>query len=274
MMKALKAAEEYIKQRTTFRPEIGIILGTGLNKLAEKVENPLIISYKDIPNMPVSTAPTHEGRFVLGNLAGKNVIMMQGRIHYYEGYTMQQVTFPIRLMKLLGIHILIVTNAAGSLNENLLPGDVVLITDHINFTGNNPLIGANLPEFGERFPSMNEPYSHRLVRFCQEIAQQGKIEVKTGIYTGLAGPSLETRAECKMLAGFGSDLVGMSTVPEVIVAVHGGLEVLGLSVVTNLSNIFHSHPHHQWEIQDNADKAREKLEYLIINLLKKNIERK
>ena len=169
---------------------------------------------------------------------------------------------------------LIVTNAAGSLNENLRPGDIVLIKDHINFMGTNPLIGKNYEELGERFPSMNEPYSHRLIKLAEEIAQEYDFVVKTGVYTGLSGPSLETLAECKMFAALGSDLVGMSTVPEVIVAVHGGMEVLGISIVTNLSNIFHSEAHSQEEIRENADKARVNLEKLILNIIEKNRERK
>ncbi len=269
MLTKIKEAAQSILARIDFEPEIGIILGTGLNSVAEMMTDPINIPYEDIPHMSVSTAPSHQGRFVIGSLNGKNVLIMQGRLHYYEGYSMQQITFPIRVMRALGINTLIVTNAAGSLNENLQPGDIVLINDHINFMGTNPLIGINYEELGERFPSMNEPYSHRLMNLATNIAQEHNFIVKTGVYTGLTGPSLETLAECKMFVSLGSDLVGMSTVPEVIVAVHGGMEVLGISVVTNLSNIFHSKPHSQEEIRVNAEKARLNLEKIILNIIEK-----
>lgn len=269
MLKAIQNAANFLKSKIENSPEIAIILGTGLNSLAELIPNPVIVDYADVPEMPQSTAPSHKGQFVFGNLAGKEIVIMQGRLHYYEGYSMQQITFPIRVLKLLGVNTLIVTNAAGSLNENLQPGDLVLIDDHINFTGDNPLIGKNLDEFGERFPSMNAPYSQRLRDLCDEIAQAKGFELKHGIYTALTGPSLETRAECNMFLKLGSDLVGMSTVPEVIVAIHSRLEVLGISIVTNLSNIFHSRPHSQEEIRNNAEKARENLEYLLIKIIEK-----
>ena len=269
MLEKINKAADFIRTKIAWEPEIGLILGTGLNSLAEMVQSERSISYEDIPGLAVSTAPSHQGRFVFGKLANKPVMLMQGRLHYYEGYSMPEITFPIRLMQALGVKTLIVTNAAGSLNEELQPGDIVLITDHINFTGDNPLIGKNYDELGERFPSLNEPYSQRLIGFCEEIAAENDFEVKKGIYTGLSGPSLETRAECQMLVYLGSDLVGMSTVPEVIVAIHSGMEVLGLSVVTNLSNIFHNEAHSQLEIRQNAEKARINLEILILELLKK-----
>ncbi|MDO9577537.1 MAG: purine-nucleoside phosphorylase [Candidatus Cloacimonadales bacterium] len=269
MLEKINKAADFIRTKVDSVPEIGLILGTGLNSLAEMVRNAKSISYKDIPGMAVSTAPSHQGKFIFGKLANKSVVIMQGRLHYYEGYSMQEVTFPIRIMQALGVKTLLVTNAAGSLNEELQPGDIVLITDHINFTGNNPLIGKNYAELGERFPSMNEPYSKRLIGFCQEIAAENDFEVKKGIYTGLSGPSLETRAECNMLVFLGSDLVGMSTVPEVIVAIQSEMEVLGISVVTNLSNIFHNEAHSQEQIWENAEKARINLEKLILCLLKK-----
>ncbi|MCF7814776.1 MAG: purine-nucleoside phosphorylase [Candidatus Cloacimonetes bacterium] len=269
MLKTLQTAADHLKGKIKQQPDIGIILGTGLNSVADLIEDPTIVDYQDVPQMPSSTAPSHKGRFVFGELSGKQVVIMQGRLHYYEGYSMQQITFPIRLLKLLGIETLIITNAAGSLNEDLQPGDLVVIDDHINFTGDNPLIGKNLADFGERFPSFNQPYSKRLRDLCDEIAREKGFQLKHGVYTGLAGPSLETRAECKMLQKLGSDLVGMSTVPEVIVAVHSGMEVLGISTVTNLSNIFHSKPHSQEEIWKYAEQARVKLEYLINNIIEK-----
>lgn len=269
MLSNINEAATSIQTKLGYTPEVGIILGTGLNSVAEMMTDPITIPYEEIPHMPISTAPSHHGRFVIGNLSGKKTVIMQGRLHYYEGYSMQQITFPIRVMRALGIKTLIVTNAAGSLNENLQPGDIVLINDHINFMGTNPLIGKNYDELGERFPSMNEPYSQRLINLSREIAHENGFTVKTGVYTGLSGPSLETIAECKMFVTLGSDLVGMSTVPEVIVAVHGGMEVLGISIVTNLSNIFHNKPHSQEEIRENADKARTNLEKIILNIIEK-----
>lgn len=268
-MKIYQEAVAFLQSKISVTPEIGMILGTGLSNAAGMIENAVSIEFSEVPNMPVSTAPSHQGKFVFGKLSGKNVVIMQGRVHYYEGYNMQQVTFPVRVLKLIGVELIIITNAAGSLNENLQPGDLVLIEDHINFFGTNPLIGHNLDEFGERFPSMNEPYSRRLSELCTHIAQEKGFQLKGGVYTGLTGPTLETRAECKMLVNLGSDLVGMSTVPEVIVAVHCGMEVLAISIVTNLSNIFHSRPHSQKEIQENADKSRENLEYLLTKLIEK-----
>ena len=269
MLNKIKQAADFFRSKIDWTPEFGIILGTGLNSIAEKVKNPLLITYKDVPGMAVSTAPSHQGRFVLGTLNGRKVLIMQGRLHYYEGYSLQEVTFPIRIMQALGMKTLIVTNAAGSLNQELQPGDIVLLTDQINLTGSNPLIGKHYDELGERFPSLNEPYSRRLIGFCEEIAAAHDLELKKGIYAGLSGPSLETRAECNMLVFLGADLVGMSTVSEVIVAVQAGMEVLGLSVVTNLSNIFHSQAHSQQEIWNHAAQARAALEKLILNLVKK-----
>jgi purine-nucleoside phosphorylase len=269
----IKQAEKFIRSQYNTNPEIGIILGTGLNHLAQMVEAPVEIPFAQVPNMPVSTAPSHHGKFILGKLSRKNVILMQGRLHYYEGYSMQEITFPIRIMKSLGASLLIVTNAAGSLNEEFQPGDIIRISDHLNLMGNNPLIGKNYDKLGERFPSLHNPYNQHLGELSQNIATDLGFTLKSGVYAGLSGPSLETKAECNMLVTLGADLVGMSTVPEVIVAIHSKMEVIGFSVVTNLSNIFHSQPHTQEEIQANAAKARKNLEALIINLIK-NIERK
>ena len=269
MLKKIEKATDYLRKKIDFKPQIGIILGTGLNQVARLIENPVIIPYDDIPGMVISTAPSHKGRLLAGFLDDKKVIILQGRFHYYEGYSMQEVTFPIRILKVMGIKQLILTNAAGSLNEEFQPGNLVLINDHINLMGDNPLRGENQEKLGERFPSMNEPYSNELMEICQNIAQENDFELKKGIYAGLAGPSLETRAECKMLVYLGADLVGMSTVPEVIVAIHSGMRVVGISVVTNLSNIFHSYPHNQEDIQKNAQKAIANLKILIKNLVKK-----
>ncbi len=269
MINKIDKAKNYLQSKIPFQPQIGIILGTGLSGLAEIVENPIVIPFEEIPEFVVSTAPGHSGKLIAGDLGGKKVIMMQGRFHFYEGYKMEEVTFPIRVMQKMGVEYLFVTNASGSLNAELTPGTLVLIEDHINFLGTNPLIGKNMDEFGERFPSMHEAYNLELRKLALAIAEEQQINLKRGVYLAISGPSLETKAECKMLASWGADLVGMSTVPEVIVAVHSGIKVLGVSVVTNLSNIFHDNPHSQEEIRENADKAKKQLETLFINVIKR-----
>ena len=269
MLNKIKTASDFLKEKIGFKPEIGIILGTGLNSIGEMIENPVIISYQDIPEWRASTAPSHQGRLLAGRIGNKNIVILQGRLHFYEGYTMQEITFPIRVLKAIGIKKLIVTNAAGSLNEKMVPGNLVIINDHINWMGNNPLIGENYEELGSRFPSLHEPYSKEFIALAHKIANENNFTLQDGTYLSLSGPSLETRAECKMLAKMGADLVGMSTVPEVIVAIHAGLIVIGISVVTNLSNIFHSEPHTQEEINANALKAKKNLETLILELFKK-----
>lgn len=268
MINKIIDAAKFVKSQLKEQVEFGLILGTGLNDLADLVEDPVIIPYEKISNMPISTAPSHQGRLVAGYLSGKYVIIMQGRVHYYEGYTMDQVTYPVRLLIQLGIKNLILTNAAGSLNEEFQPGDVIALEDHINFMGTNPLIGENYSQLGERFPSMNEPYDQKLRQKAFDIARENHISLKSGVYLAVSGPSLETRAECLMFKQMGADLVGMSTVPETIIGVHGGIKVMGFSVVTNMSNIFHGQAHSQEEIWINARNARAKLETVIRNLIK------
>ncbi|MCD4817602.1 MAG: purine-nucleoside phosphorylase [Candidatus Cloacimonetes bacterium] len=269
MIKRITQAVEYIRTKTNDVPETALILGTGLNSIADMIKNPILIPYKSIPNFPASTAPSHVGKMIVGDISGKKVIILQGRVHFYEGYSMQEVTFPIRVLNQLGVKNIIITNAAGSLNENLVPGNIALITDHINFMGANPLIGENYDDFGERFPSMHEPYNQKIRKLAMDIAFENNFIIKEGIYVAVAGPSLETTAECKMLITFGADLVGMSTVPEVIAAIHGGMNVLGISIVTNLSNVFHSEPHSQEEIRKNAAQAKSNLKTLIQELIKR-----
>ncbi len=259
---------QWLKERLPQSPSVGIILGTGLGSLADILENKLTFPYEEIPGFVRSTAPSHAGNLLFGFLSKQPVICLQGRFHYYEGYSMHQVVFPVRVMALLGVKSLIVTNASGSLREELAPGDIVLITDHINFMGTNPLIGSNDPALGERFPSMNLPYSTTMQAKIELLAEEQRINVKKGIYLAVSGPSLENKAECAMFAQWGADLVGMSTVPEVIAARHAGLEVLGVSVVTNYSNLFHSLAHSQEEIRANADKASSQLKTLVTALLK------
>lgn len=257
----------YIQNKINFTPKVGIILGTGLNSLADMVENPIVIPYSEIPGFKVSTAPSHAGKLVLGHINNTPVVLMQGRLHYYEGHAMQDIMFPVRVMAKLGIKALFVTNAAGSLRQHLTPGSLVILKDHINFMGTNPLIGKNDEEFGERFPSMHEPYNLKLIDKAFEIAEKNQIALHKGVYIAVSGPTLETKSESLMLQGFGADVVGMSTVPETIAAVHAGVNVFAVSVVTNYSNIFHSERHTQEEIRENAAKAKQNLIKIIVNIL-------
>ncbi len=233
-------ASQYIKERIHTRPETALVLGSGLNGLADMVDQADFIDYKDIPNWPVSTIEGHVGRLVIGLLDGIPVMVMQGRTHYYEGYTIGQVTFPVRVMQRMGIKTLILTNAAGAINPDYQPGDVMLIQDHINLvgmTGENPLRGPNLDEFGPRFPDMSQVYDSELRLLCHEIAQAEGITLREGVYVWLSGPSFESPAELRFLRSIGADAVGMSTVPETIVARHGGTRVLGLSGISNKANL-------------------------------------
>ncbi len=228
---------EVIRARVAdFQPKVALILGSGLNALADSVENPTVISYQDLPNFPVSTVVGHAGRLVLGQLEGQPVLVMQGRGHYYEGYGMARVTFPVRVMQVLGVETLIVTNAAGGVNMTYRAGEVMIIRDHLNFIGMaglNPLNGPNLDEFGPRFPSMNDAYDPALRALAREVALEAGIPHHQGVYICLAGPSFETPADVRFLRVIGADAVGMSTVPEVTVARHGGTRVLGLSGISN-----------------------------------------
>ncbi|AVX30493.1 purine-nucleoside phosphorylase [Carboxydocella thermautotrophica] len=231
----LTEAVEYIRRHTDYLPEIALILGSGLGALAEEIEEAVTIPYRELPHFPVSTVEGHAGRLVLGKLKGKTVVAMQGRFHYYEGYSMGEVTFPVRVMKLLGARQLFVTNAAGGINREFKPGDLMLITDHINLMGSNPLIGPNWDDFGPRFPDMSAAYSARLQEIADRVAASQGFKLQRGVYAAMTGPSYETPAEIRYLAKIGADAVGMSTVPEVIVANHSGMEVLGISCITNMA---------------------------------------
>jgi purine-nucleoside phosphorylase len=230
-------AAAYIRSRTRHTPTIGLVLGSGLGPLAEQIEAADKIPYGDIPHFPVSTVHGHAGRLVIGQLAGATVCAMQGRFHFYEGYSLQQVTLPVRVMKRLGINTLILTNAAGGVNPNFAVGDIMVMNDHINFvgmTGNNPLMGPNLDAFGTRFPPLNRAYTRRLRDLTAAVASEQGMSLQHGVYTWLSGPNFETPAEIRMLRTLGTDAVGMSTVPEAIVAHHAGMEVLALSTITNI----------------------------------------
>ena len=226
---------DMVRVRWNHTAQVGIILGTGLGRLAEAIEHPTIIEYPEIPDFPVSTVESHAGRMLCGMLGGKRVVAMQGRFHRYEGYTLQQVTFPVRVMRELGARTLIVSNACGTVRPDWKPGDLMLIADHINLLGDNPLIGPNDDRLGTRFPDMSEPYSASLRALARDEAGRRGIErrLREGVYVAVPGPNLETRAEYAMIRALGGDVVGMSTVPEVIVAVHGGMKVLGISIITD-----------------------------------------
>lgn len=230
-----------IRSRISVQPVIGLILGSGLGALSEAVEDPIIIPYHDLTGWPISTVEGHAGELVIGKLEGQYVLVMNGRIHYYEGYEMSQVTLPIRVMQRLGIKTLIVTNAAGGINQDFVPGNPMLITDHLNFLGMagvNPLRGPNMDEFGTRFPDMSQPYDRELAEITRSVAREQGLTLYEGVYVCLSGPTFETPADLRFLAGAGVDAVGMSTVPEVIVANHGGQRVLGISGITNSSNLY------------------------------------
>lgn len=239
----LEQIDEVVKslqQRTSRHPHVGIILGSGLNDLAESVADPDVIPFADLPHFPVSTVQGHAGRIVIGELEGQTVFVMQGRIHFYEGYTMAQVTLPVRVMQRFGLETLIVTNAAGGVNPDFIPGDVMLITDNLNFmgmTGHNPLMGPNYDEIGPRFPDMSQSYDRALCDLARSEARKNNISLREGVYVALSGPSFESPADLRFLRLAGADAVGMSTVPEVLVARHGGMRVLGFSGISNEANL-------------------------------------
>lgn len=230
----VNAATAALRKQWSGAPTVGIILGTGLGGFAEEIDAQATVDYASIPHFPRSTVESHAGRLVCGTLAGVTTVAMEGRFHYYEGYSMRELTFPVRVMKALGCQVLIVSNACGGLNPQYALGDIMLLEDHINLMGDNPLIGPNDDRLGPRFPDMCEPYDRRLLDTARRSALERKIPIQKGVYVAVAGPNLETRAEYRFLRTIGADVVGMSTVPEVIVGVHAGLRCLGLSVVTDL----------------------------------------
>lgn len=263
MITKIEEAVNFIRTKTDIKPDMSVVLGTGLKNTAEMLNDRIEINYSDIPYFKQSTAPGHSGKLIFGTHKGRSLVFMQGRLHFYEGYSMADITFPVRVLKQLGIKVLFLSNAAGSLNPGMMPGNLVIIEDHLNLMGTNPLIGKNVDFQGERFPSMHEPYSRDLITQAEAIAHENGFELQRGIYAAVSGPSLETKAECRMIQMLGADLVGMSTVPEVITATHCGLKVIAISAVTNLGNIFHSKPHTQQEIRQNADICSRNLKIII-----------
>jgi purine-nucleoside phosphorylase len=233
-------AADAVRSRLTSQPRIGLILGSGLGELADEVESPIKVPYADIPNWPVGTVQGHKSQLVIGKLAGQDVLIQQGRTHYYEGFEMDHITLPVRVMRRLGVEILVVTNAAGAIHPEFDAGDLMLITDHISLltmTGLNPLRGPNISEFGERFPDMSQPYDPQLMDLARQAAVKNGIQMREGVYIALSGPSFETPADLRFLRAIGADAVGMSTVPEVIVGRHAGMRVLGISGVSNKANL-------------------------------------
>lgn len=260
----IAAATKEIQSSIRTRPTVGLILGSGLGVLADEIEDVVTIQYKDIPHFPVSTVEGHAGKLVIGTLEGKQVVAMQGRFHYYEGYSMQEVTFPVRVMQQLGVSTVVVTNACGGMNDKFKPGDLMLIKDHLNLTGDNPLIGPNLKELGPRFPDMSQAYTPRLQELARNAAKKLDISLQEGIYAGITGPNYMTPAELIMIRNFGADAVGMSTIPEVIVARHMNLNVLGISCVTDMALGESLEPLTHEQVVEVANKAKPKF----INLVK------
>ena len=268
MLNLIKETSHFLKNKIQNSPEIGIILGTGLGGLVDDINIKYAISYEDIPNFPISTVEGHQGQLIFGELGGKNIVAMQGRFHFYEGYNMNEVVFPVRVMKLLGVKKLVVSNASGGVNPSFKIGDIMIITDHINLFPTNPLIGPNIDELGTRFPDMSDSYEKSLIQKAENVAEDLKINIVKGVYAGLSGPTLETPAEYAYIRKIGADAVGMSTVPEVIAARHMNIPCFGISVITDLGvpgkivKVTHE------DVQNVASKS----EILLTKLIKKFFE--
>ncbi|MFA7289478.1 MAG: purine-nucleoside phosphorylase [Melioribacteraceae bacterium] len=260
---------EVVRKKTNEKYEIGIVLGTGLGGLVNEIEIEHQFDYEELPHFPLSTVESHRGKLIFGKISGKNVVAMQGRFHYYEGYTMQEITYPIRVMKFLGVKTLIVSNACGGMNPLYKRGDLMLMVDHINLLGDNPLIGKNEDELGPRFPDMSEPYSLELIEIAEEVALENKLKIQKGVYVAVPGPNLETKAEYRFLRATGADVVGMSTVPENIAANHMGMKVLGLSIITDECFPETLRPVDVKEIIEIAMKAEPKLTLLMKEVIKR-----
>jgi purine-nucleoside phosphorylase len=264
----IEQAAKYLQSKYKQTPKIGLILGSGLGVLADEIENPVKIPYNEIPNFPVSTVEGHAGQLVFGTLMGTEVVAMQGRFHFYEGYGLDKVTFPVRVMKEIGVETLIVTNAAGGVNESFEPGDLMVLSDHINNMGQNPLIGPSDPKLGVRFPDMSQAYDRELREIAKKVAAELRIPVREGVYVANTGPTYETPAEIRALRTLGGDAVGMSTVPEVIVARHANLKVLGLSCISNMAAGILDQPLSHDEVIETTEKVKGNF----LNLVKKIVE--
>jgi purine-nucleoside phosphorylase len=260
-------ARDYILSKTNYQPRIGMILGSGLGGLADEIVNPVVIPYEDIPHFARSTAVGHASELVIGELEGKTVVAMKGRFHYYEGYSLDDVTFPVRVMKALGVDTIVITNACGAINTEFSPGDLMLITDHINLVGTNPLIGPNNDELGPRFPDLSRVYNHELRQIAREVAEGQGIKLQQGVYAWWSGPAYESPAEIRMIRVMGADAVGMSTVPEAIVATHAQIKVLGISCLTNMACGILDQPLNHEEVLEVAGLVREKFVKLIKGIL-------
>ncbi|TVY11540.1 purine-nucleoside phosphorylase [Paenibacillus cremeus] len=265
----IQEAAAYIRSKYAAKPEIGLILGSGLGVIADLVEQAVVIHYEDIPHFPVSTVEGHAGELLLGTIEGRHVLLMKGRFHMYEGYGVETVSFPVRVMKELGVDKLLVTNAAGGINTSYVAGDLMLIKDHINFTARNPLIGPNLNELGVRFPDMSEAYSKRMREVAKAVAAEQGVKLQEGVYIGLLGPSYETPAEIRMMRTLGADAVGMSTVAEVIVARHAGIEVLGFSCISNMAAGILDQPLSHAEVMETTERVKQTFLKLILGVIPK-----
>lgn len=270
-LEQIDEAVDAIRKRTSYRPRVGLILGSGLNSLADSVQKAEIIPYGQLPNWPVSTVQGHAGRLVIGELEGQTALVMQGRIHFYEGYSMSQITLPVRVMLRLGLEMMFVTNAAGGVNPDFVPGDVMLITDNLNLIGMmgaNPLMGPNIDELGPRFPDMSQAYDRKLMDLARQVALKEHLQLREGVYCALSGPSFEGPADLRFLRGVGADAVGMSTVPEVIVARHGGMRVLGFSGISNKANLDGSTATTHEEVMEAGKVIAPKMEKIIRGVLR------
>jgi purine-nucleoside phosphorylase len=264
----IQTAAEYIRGRAPEPVEFGLILGTGLGDLADRIEHPVAIPFGEVPHFVESTAISHHGNLILGSLEGRSVAVMQGRVHYYEGYSMQDITLPVRVMKSLGAHSLIMSNAVGGMNPKHRPGDVGVIIDHINLMGDNPLIGPNDDRLGPRFPDMSQPYDRGYIELADQVALAAGFALRHFVYAAVAGPNLETAAEYRFLRQIGADTVGMSSVPENLVAVHAGMKVLGISVITDACFPDNLHPARVEDILRTAKEAQPRLEALVTGFLR------
>ncbi|MED4603453.1 purine-nucleoside phosphorylase [Paenibacillus validus] len=269
LLQNIKEAAAYIREKYPVTPEVALILGSGLGVLADLVEDAVTIPYEEIPNFPVSTVEGHAGELLLGTIGGRHVLLMKGRFHMYEGYGVDTVSFPVRVMKELGVQKLLVTNAAGGVNTSYSPGDLMIIRDHINFTFRNPLIGPNFGELGVRFPDMSEAYSRRLREVAKSVAAEQGLTLQEGVYLGLLGPSCETPAEIRMIRTLGGDAVGMSTVSEVLVARHAGIEVLGFSCISNMAAGILDQPLSHEEVIETTERVKQTFLKLIMGIIPK-----